>query len=42
MKTVDRLGALSGALYFVMANVAIAIGRNPELPEGLYDFRCNS
>ncbi len=33
MKMVDRLGALSGALYFLMGNVAIAIGRDPELPD---------
>lgn len=29
----DRIGALSGATYFVLANVAIAIGADRQLPE---------
>jgi uncharacterized membrane protein YagU involved in acid resistance len=29
----DRLGALSGAAYFVLANVAIAVGNDPGLPD---------
>lgn len=33
MKTMDRLGALSGAAYFVLANVAIAVENDPGLPD---------
>jgi hypothetical protein len=29
----DRVGALSGATFFVLANVAIAVGSDPELPD---------
>ena len=29
----DRVGAFSGATYFVLANIAIAVGSDPELPD---------
>jgi hypothetical protein len=29
----DRVGAFSGATYFVLASVAIAVGSDPELPD---------
>lgn len=33
MNAMDRVGAFSGAAYFILANVAIAIGTDAELPD---------
>lgn len=33
MTVMDRVGALSGATYFVLANIAMAIGSDPALPD---------
>ena len=33
MNTIDRVGAFSGATYFILANAAIAIGADPELQD---------
>jgi hypothetical protein len=33
MNAMDRVGAISGAIYFVLANVAMVVGRDPGLPD---------
>ena len=33
LTVMDRIGAFSGATYFLLANVAIAVGSDPELPD---------
>ena len=33
MTTMDRVGALSGAVYFIVANAALAIGADPATPD---------